>query len=63
VGAITPIAFPGQSRIKRVGARGNFHWRAPMTYFMMSSFVKFLFSLIGNVLVCFFQWSIMCLPY
>jgi len=28
---------------------------APMTYFMTSSFVKFMFSLIRNVLVCFFQ--------
>jgi len=43
-----------QSRIKGQGARGNFHWRAPMTYFMTSSFVKCMFSQIGNVLVCFF---------
>ena len=27
-----------------MGARGNFHWRAPMTYFMTSSFVKFVFA-------------------
>jgi len=41
--------------LKGRGARGNFHWRAPMTYFMTSSFVKFMFSLIRNVLLCFFQ--------
>ena len=41
--------------LKGRGVRGNFHWRAPMTYFMTSSFVKFTFSLICNILVCFFQ--------
>jgi len=40
---------------KGTGVRANFHWRAPMTYFMTSSFIKFMFSLICNVLVCFFQ--------
>ena len=29
-----------------------------MTYFMTSLFVKRMFSLIRNVLVCFFQYSI-----
>jgi len=28
-----------------------------MTEFMTSSFVKILFSLISNILVCFFRWS------
>jgi len=32
--------------LKGRGARGNFYWRAPMTYFMTSSFVKVTFSLI-----------------
>ena len=46
--------------ISRAGVKGrrtqvNFHSRAPMTYFMTSSFVKFMFSLIRKVLVCFFQ--------
>jgi len=40
--------------LKGRGARVSFHWRAPMTYFMTSSFVKF-FLLIRNVLICFFQ--------
>jgi len=30
--------------LKGTGARGNFHWRAPMTYFMTSSFVRFVFA-------------------
>jgi len=34
-----------------------------MTYFMTSSFVKFMFSLIHNILVGFFQQSVMCLLY
>jgi len=53
----------GRARLKGLGALGNFYWRVPMTSFMTSSFVKFMFSLIRNVLVCFFQQSIMCLPY
>jgi len=30
--------------LKGTGTRGNFHSRAPMTYFMTSSFVKFVFA-------------------
>jgi len=30
--------------LKGKGARGNFHCRAPMTYFMTSYFVKITFS-------------------
>jgi len=45
----------GRAELKVMGARCNFHWRAPITYFMTSSFVKFMFSLIRNVLLCFFQ--------
>jgi len=45
----------GRAGTKGSRARGNFHWRAPMSYFMTSSFVKFMFSLIHTVLVCFFQ--------
>ena len=41
--------------LKGRGARGNFQWEAPMTYFMTSSFVKFTFSLIRKVPVCFFR--------
>jgi len=41
--------------LKGRGARGNFYWRAPMTKFMTSSFVKCMFSVIRNVVVCFFQ--------
>jgi len=44
-----------QGRIKGYGARSNFYSRAPMTYLMTSSFVKYMFSLIRNILVCFFQ--------
>jgi len=40
--------------LKSRGARGNFHWRAPMTHFMTSSLIKFVL-LIRNVLVCFFR--------
>jgi len=29
--------------LKSMGAGDNFHWRAPMTYFMTSSFVKYVF--------------------
>jgi len=47
--------FAIRAGLKGRGARGNFHWRTPMTYFMTSSFVKVMFSLICNVLVCFFQ--------
>jgi len=43
-----------QSRNKGWGARDNFCCRAPMTYFMTSSFAKITFSLIPNVVVCFF---------
>jgi len=49
-----------QSQIKGQGTRGNFDFRAPM-YFMTSSFVKVMLSLIHNVLVCFFRLSRMCL--
>jgi len=41
--------------LKGRGARGNFFWRAPMTKFMTSSFVKVTFSLIRKVPVCFFR--------
>jgi len=34
----------GRAGLKGRGARGNFHWWAPMTYFMTSSFVKFVFA-------------------
>jgi len=44
-----------RARLKGRGARGNFHWRAPMTYVMTSLFVKFMFSLIRNIIVRFFQ--------
>jgi len=54
---------PAIAGLKGRAARGKFHSRAPMTYFMTSSFVKFMFSLIRNVLFRFIQWSIMCLPY
>ena len=30
--------------LKARGARGNFHWRATITYFMTSSFIKFVFA-------------------
>jgi len=30
--------------LKGTGARGNFHSRAPITYYMTSSFVKFVFA-------------------
>jgi len=40
--------------LKGRGARGNFYWRALRTSFMMSSFVKVMFSLIRKVPVCFF---------
>jgi len=30
--------------LKGRGARGNFHCKAPLTYFMTSSFVKFVFA-------------------
>jgi len=30
------VTRPG---LKGKGARGNFHWKVPMTHFMMSSFV------------------------
>ena len=62
---VTDLTSPMQGRVKgRAGlkggrTRGNLHWRAPMA----SSFVKFMFSLIRNVLVCVFQKSIVCLPY
>ena len=44
----------GQNR-KGWGGRGNFHWRAPETYFMTTSLVKFTYSLICKVLVCFLE--------
>jgi len=44
-----------RTELKIRGARVDFYWRATMTCFMTSSFVKFIFSLIRNVLVCFFQ--------
>jgi len=36
----------GTSRdgLKGREARGNFHWRTPMAYFITSSFVKFVFA-------------------
>jgi len=49
------ISLTPRAGLKGKGARGNFYWRAPMAYFMTSSFVKFMFPLIRNVLVCFFQ--------
>ena len=49
------VMFKSRAGLKGSGARGNFHSMAPMTYFMTSSFVKRMFSLIRNVLVCFFQ--------
>jgi len=30
---------PPRAGLKGRRARGNFHWRAPMTYYMMLSFV------------------------
>ena len=47
--------------LKGRGARGNFYWRAPMTQFMTSSFVKVVFSLIRKVPVYFFRQSRMWL--
>jgi len=52
---------PSRAGLKGRGARGNFYWRAPMKYFMTSPFIKVMFSLIGQVPVCFFQHSRMCL--
>jgi len=49
------LSLPHSERDQRVEVRGNFNSRAPMTYFMTSSFVKITFSLICNVLVCFFR--------
>jgi len=37
---------PFRAGLNGLGARGDFYWRAPMTYFMMSSFVKVMFLLI-----------------
>jgi len=47
------VTHDSRTGLKSRGARGNFHWRPPMTYFMSSSVVKFMFSLIRNVLVRF----------
>jgi len=44
-----------QSRIKGQGGPGQFYWWASMMYFMTSSFVKVMFSLIRKVPVCFFR--------
>jgi len=52
---VDAICQVNQSRIKGKGARDNFHRRAPMTYAMTSSFVKFMFLLIRNIIVCLFQ--------
>jgi len=38
------LSFPApRSGLKGRGAQGNFYWRAPMTYFMTSSFVNSCF--------------------
>jgi len=42
----------GRAELNGRGVRGNFNSRAPMTYFLTWSFVKIMFSLIRNVLVC-----------
>ena len=34
----------GRAGLKGRGAKGNFHWRAPVTHSMTSSFVKFVFA-------------------
>ena len=44
-----------QSLIKGQGGPGQFYWWASMMYFMTSSFVKVMFSLIRKVPVCFFR--------
>jgi len=46
-----PIPRSSDKGLKVSGARGNFNWRAAMTYLITSSFVKFIFSLTPNVLV------------
>ena len=46
---------PTRAGLKGRGARGNFYWRAPMTQFVTSLFIKDMFSLICKVLVCFFR--------
>ena len=57
-----PINLPHfRAGLKGRGARGNFYWRAPMTWFMTSSLVKVMFSLIRKVPVWFFRKSRMCL--
>jgi len=33
-----------RARLKGTGGGSNFHWSAPMTYFMTSSFLKFVFA-------------------
>ena len=38
------IVFTSRDGLKGRGARGNFHWRAPMTYFITSSFGRFVFA-------------------
>jgi len=45
----------GQSRITRLGGPRQFYWRAHMTSFMTSSYVKVTFSLIRKVPVRFFR--------
>jgi len=55
VEAYNQAVVPGRAGLKGRGALGNFQWRAPMTDFTTSSFVKYMFPLIRNVLVCFFR--------
>jgi len=54
-------ALQHRAGLKGRGARGNFYWRSPITYFLKSSFVKGMYSLICKVLVCFIRYSRMCL--
>ena len=49
------VSHRSRAWLKGKGAWGNYHWRAPMTWFITSSFVKVLFSLVRKVHVCFFS--------
>jgi len=60
--SITPVII--RAGLNGWEARGNFHWRASMTYFMTSSFVKFMFSLIATFSFAFSSsWLCACRIY
>jgi len=41
---LSPEELVTRAGLKGRGSRSNFHWTAPMTYFMTSLFVKFFFA-------------------